>query len=312
MSAFLDRIVARTLDAPIIHRRRDALFAMPADFARREPADDEYDELGDEGGNLTPLTPSTDSAEPAHRTTDRTASHSDVPRDLRAAEPERDIAPNADARRDEPTRSADAWDRGRSELGRRERIDVVRPQPATVEHAVESDTKRLSTEAFSQPHLVTTPRLPPIDPRPKAALPSADASEDSGRSQVRWADAEIVTNPTRAARSDHMFEAADVDDVKRVERRTSNAPGAPVGSDGKPRSMTSEFVELTSLRRDGSVRPDDAPRTAIDDALTINVSIGRIDIGNPPPVIAPPAARPAQPRPTLGDYMRLREKIRAR
>ncbi|GAC1623398.1 MAG: hypothetical protein NVS4B5_15620 [Vulcanimicrobiaceae bacterium] len=86
---------------------------------------------------------------------------------------------------------------------------------------------------------------------------------------------------------------------------------------GKSHAGASSFPARVVEARLNDPVPDQAPVTregsSDDDALTINVSIGRIDIVRPTPASLPtPVARPSQPRPSLGDYMRLREKVRGR
>ncbi len=46
-----------------------------------------------------------------------------------------------------------------------------------------------------------------------------------------------------------------------------------------------------------------------DDNLTINVSIGRIDLARPAPAPAPPPVRPSAPRRSLSDYLSERRKV---
>lgn len=97
----------------------------------------------------------------------------------------------------------------------------------------------------------------------------------------------------------------------------SNEPSQTAAAKKNETDRDRGHTEAARIAADDARRDDHAPadhdRPMDDEALTINVSIGRIDIVRPtPPSPPPPVARPSTPRPSLDDYMRVRARVRGR
>jgi hypothetical protein len=71
-------------------------------------------------------------------------------------------------------------------------------------------------------------------------------------------------------------------------------------------------ADVTNEVHSGARQPDRDTSGRGDD-VTINVSIGRIEVARPAPPLLPTATvSSGAPRTSLGDYLRLREKVRGR
>ncbi len=109
------------------------------------------------------------------------------------------------------------------------------------------------------------------------------------------------------------YRASDRESHVLDSNEPSQAAAAKTNETDRDRGHTSTArIAADDARRDDRA-PADHARPIDDEALTINVSIGRIDIVRPtPPSPPPPVARPSTPRPSLDDYMRVRAKVRGR
>jgi hypothetical protein len=308
MSGFLDRVVARALGtAPVVHRRHEPVFAatprtadvlfddasefdavqMPAQTAQRAKPDDARSLRLDVDVEIEPGSVGVRPAEFERRAKQRPAPprEADGLHGLAASPDRRDASFAAAPRRApeaHPASNPLAMDNGVDDIvedpvrGRR----TVKAAPAVHDRNAAGGTE-------------------------PAANDDAGAASLPGRAEHDFGVAEPVAE-LAAARTDF---AARFDPVQSFMPFDESVPDG-----GQPRSGGRELRRHSDVssdlnQRDGNQRGAEPDARAAGD-VTIDVSIGRIEIARP--ASAPVPARPAAPRSTLDDYLRLRAKVRGR
>lgn len=317
MTAFLDRVVAQALGiAPVVHRRREPIFAP----AKRNDAGD-------------PAHAAFEKAQPFDESLD-------APRPFRRHAVARARA--ADGEQEAPDDGALALERGPSrggDVGENRSVELLdsigsgavvawQGQSSTsssAPFALHRDGKRKEDGARA---IVPTAPIGFAAPAREQAHPEfANAQTIAGDKGGGGEAAGFLSSPDVADNRRSAHERRDPQIAAGRTRQIVNArraafpeelggsvldtdPDGPKSSAGPPQDA--------ALFQPGPARSDvpSAARVAsprsVADELTINVSIGRIDVAPSPP---PPTQQPSVaslPRPSLADYMELRQKIRGR
>lgn len=302
MSDFFERVAARTLATiPIVRRRREPIFAVAASAGRQTFETDVFDDA------FPPVSeqrrPESVVREPAAEASALAASIAPSSRAMYAGVSEERSQHAATQTVAMETHPHSSGDRGPS-VGPNERSGA----PATVS---------LLATASDAPEFVDASDL-----RARGIEPSVGVAM-SRHDIVRASDVGIAALEPSVHRGGDES-AIDVDAMAVTSYRASDRRSPTVSSSEplRPVKTESDGTNRDPQRTDGSRfgpgdgRRDDRMRTthdrAIDDGpITINVSIGRIDVVRPTaPSIPTPVARPSLPRPSLDDYMRLRAKVR--
>ena len=297
MSDYFDRIASRTLGMlPVVHRRREPIFAIPVPAEHDPFAADVFDDA--------------DAVEKTERRPDR------VGRVATAS------APPLDKQNDDLPQPVSTPGVASKSL---ERSSVAEPAIVSSVRGFESVTIATDIAKFAEAK----------DPVALAIAPSSDkASVDIKTDRIRNVDdrqqgRDVARESVTLGAPDDRVENVSTSDVHVIaveSYRASDRESDVVASKESSHAAATKINETDSDRgrttasrmtTDDTRRDDRAPtardQPIDDEALTINVSIGRIDIVRPTPPSPPsPVARPSSPRPSLDDYMRIREKVRGR
>jgi hypothetical protein len=311
MSGFLDRVVARALGtAPVVHRRREPVFAVTARAA---------DVLFDEASEFDDVQMPAQTAQRANPD-DARSLRLDVDVEIEpgsiGVRPAAELERGAKQRPASP-READGLHDLAASPDRRDASFVAAPRrtqeahpasgPPAMDNGIDGMDGMDEGPIRSRP---TVKAAPGVHDRNAAGGTEPAANDDTaaaslpGRAEHDFGVAEPVAE-LATARTDF---AARFDPIQSSMPVDENVPDGvrprPAGRDlrGHP------DVPGDWNRRDGNQRGLQPDARAAGDDLTIDISIGRIEIARPAP--APVPAGPAAPRSTLDDYLRVRAKVR--
>ena len=297
MSDYFDRIASRTLGMlPVVHRRREPIFATSVPAERDPFTADVFDDAK--------------MVEKTERGPDR------VGRVATAS------APPLDKQNDDVPQPV-STPVVASEL--HERSSVAEPAIVSSVRGFESVTIATEIAKFAEAKDPVAPAIAPSSDKARVAIKVDRRSNVDDRQQGQDAARESV----KLEAPDDRFENAPTSEahVIAVESyRASDRESDVVAANESLPAIATKINETepdrgrataSRMTTDDTRRDDRAPtardQPTDDEALTINVSIGRIDIVRPTPPSPPsPVARPSSPRPSLDDYMRIREKVRGR
>jgi hypothetical protein len=310
MSGFLDRVVARALGtAPVVHRRREPVFAVTP-----RAADILFDDASEFDAVQMPAQ-TAQCAEPD----DARSLRLDV--DVEIEPGSIGVGPAAELERGAkqrvaPPREADGLHDLAALADRRDGSFVAAPRraqeadPSSDPPAMDNGMDGMDEDPIRSRRTVKA--APGVHDRNTAGGTELAANDDAGAASLpgtaehHFGVAEPVAEPA-TARTDF---AARFDPIQFPKRVDESGPDRvrphPTGRDLR------EHLDVPHDRkqRDPNRRGPEPDARAADDDLTIDISIGRIEVARPAP--APVTARPAAPRSTLDDYLRLRAKVRGR
>lgn len=308
MSDYFERIASRTLGTvPIVHRCREPIFAMPVHAERDAFAVDVLDDA--------------DAQEDGERRPGRVARIAP----LSASTLDKPIS--RDSGETEPVENEDWAQPASTPVVAMELLE----QPSLGHSVIVPSRRALKSVAMPSnvAKVADTNDFRKQPNEPSFNESSGDIGVDSRRNasdRQQGRDVGHGIDTPETLRDQRFYASADYVSVIAVEsNRASDLESYVEGSSERSRDLAAKTNETnrdrgrtktSRIEADDARRDDRAPaaqdQPIDDDAFTINVSIGRIDIVRSTPPSPPPVAEPSTPRPSLDDYMRVRARVRGR